>query len=145
MKIRDSIIRILCFGIDYIIILIPIQFVMIGIFQVNVSQAELLYKFLFVAYGALFMEYNHGQTLGKLLGKVRVKDISGAKATLMHTGIRELTKAMYFIPVVGWILALVSLGMMLIRSDGRTLHDLSGNTKVIYVWQERDEVSNDDA
>lgn len=143
MKIRRSIIRMLCFCIDYIIVLIPIQFIMIGVLQASSSQAELLYKLLFVVYNALFIEYSHGQTLGKILGKVMVIDTSGTKASLMYLGIRELTKVMYLIPVVGWILGFISFVMMLVRTDGRTLHDLAGNTKVNYVWQERDGIKDD--
>ena len=50
---------------------------------------------------------------------------------MLYTGLRELVKAMYFIPVVGWGAAAVSLVMMVVRRDGRMLHDMVGNTSVV--------------
>ncbi len=133
--------RILCGLLDALIVMIPLQFIMIGIFQVSTAQAELLYKFLFAVYGALFTEYL-GSTPGKYLGRLRCKDVNGGKAPMMYTGLRELVKAMYFIPVIGWGAAAVSLVMMTVRRDGRTLHDMVGNTRVAYqkTWEdERDD------
>ena len=53
MKKTVAALRILCALLDAVILMIPMQFVMIGIFRVSVPQAELLYKFLFAVYGAL--------------------------------------------------------------------------------------------
>ncbi len=122
--------RILCGLLDAMIVMIPLQFIMLGIFQVSAAQAELLYKFLFAVYGALFTEYL-GSTPGKYLGRLRCRDVNGGKAPMLYTGLRELVKAMYFIPVVGWGAAAVSLVMMVVRRDGRTLHDMVGNTSVV--------------
>ena len=120
MKKTVVVLRVLCTLLDAILIMIPLQFLMIGVFQVPAAQADLLYKFLFAVYGALFTVYLGG-TPGKYLGKL----------CCVYTGLRELVKAMYFIPVIGWLAAAVSIVMMTVRKDGRTLHDLAGNTKVV--------------
>lgn len=101
-----------------------------GVFSVSLSQADLLFKLLFAVYGALLTEYM-GMTAGKYFGKLRVADNRGGKAPILYVGLRELTKSLYLIPWLGWGLALVSLVMMAVRRDGRTLHDLVGNTRVM--------------
>lgn len=130
----NVLLRILCGAVDFLIILVPIQFVMMGVFGVSSGQADLLFKLLFAVYGALLTEY-WGKTAGKYFGKLRVVDVSGRKPSIFYVGLRELTKALYLIPYAGWLLLLVSLVMMCVRKDGRTLHDLVGNTRVVYVWQ----------
>ncbi len=129
--------RVLCGLLDAIIVMIPIQFIMIGIFQVSTAQADVLFKFLFAVYGALFTEYL-GSTPGKYLGRLWCKDVNGGKAPILYTGLRELVKSMYVIPVIGWGAAAVSLLMMAVRKDGRTLHDMVGNTRVVYqkTWED---------
>lgn len=130
----NVLLRILCGSVDFLIIIVPIQFVMMGVFGVSSGQADLLFKLLFAVYGAILTEY-WGKTAGKYFGKLRVVDVSGSKPSIFYVGLRELTKALYLIPYAGWLLLLVSLVMMCVRKDGRTLHDLVGNTRVVYVWQ----------
>lgn len=43
-------------------------------------------------------------------------------------------KFLYIVPVFGWIACAVSIVMLYIREDGRTLHDLVGNTRVVYCF-----------
>ena len=62
-----------------------------------------------------------------------VVDRTGTKATMLHVGLRELVRSMYLIPVIGWIAGLISVVMMFVKD--RTLHDMVGNTQVIYRWQ----------
>lgn len=138
----NVLLRILCGAVDFLIILVPIQFIMMGVFGVSSGQADLLFKLLFAVYGALLTEY-WGKTAGKYFGKLRVVDISGSKPSIFYVGLRELTKALYLIPYAGWLLLLVSLVMMCVRKDGRTLHDLVGNTRVVYVWQTEEGRSHD--
>lgn len=141
-KFSNILLRILCGAVDFIIILIPIQFVMMGVFNVSTGQADLLFKLLFAVYAALMTEY-WGKTVGKYFGKLRVVDVSGVKPSILYVGLRELTKTLYLVPYVGAALLLISLIMMAVRRDGRTLHDLVGNTKVVFAWQVREENSDD--
>lgn len=138
----NVLLRVLCGAVDFLIILVPVQFIMMGVFGVSSGQADLLFKLLFAVYGALLTEY-WGKTIGKYFGKLRTVDASGVKPSIFYVGLRELTKTLYLIPYAGWLLLLISLIMMCIRKDGRTLHDLVGNTKVVYVWQTEEGRSHD--
>ena len=131
MRKANVFLRILATVIDIIIIIVPIQFIMMGVFGVSMRQAEFFFQILFAVYGTLLIEY-WGLTLGKYFAKLKVVDASGTKPTLMYVGLRELTKSMYFIPWIGWFLGVASGIMMLVRQDGRTLHDFIGKTRVIY-------------
>lgn len=134
MKKPGCILRLLCGAVDVILIMAPVQFIMMGIFDVSEGQADLLFKLLFAVYGALMIEYC-GTTAGKYFGKLTVVDESGGKASMLYLGLRELAKSLYFIPVIGWAAGLASIIMIFVRKDGRALHDLIGNTRVLYTWQ----------
>lgn len=134
MKKTKEILRILCGAVDFLIIMVPIQFIMMGIFRVSMRQADLFFQLLYAVYGALLTEYM-GMTIGKYFGRLKVLDSSGAKPTILYLGLRELTKAIYFIPFLGWGVGFISILMMLIRNDGKALHDFVGNTTVLYSWQ----------
>ena len=130
MRKSGAILRILCGILDGLIIMIPIQMIMMGIFEVSIRQAELFFQFLFAVYGTLFTEY-WGQSLGKYFGRLKCADANGGKAPILYVGVRELVKSLYIVPVFGWAACGVSIVMMFVRKDGRTLHDLAGNTKVV--------------
>lgn len=142
MKKTKGILRILCGIVDFLIIMVPIQFIMMGIFQVSMRQADLFFQLLYAVYGALLTEYM-GMTIGKYFGRLRVLDTSGAKPALLYVGLRELTKAIYFIPYIGWTVGFISILMMLIRQDGKALHDFVGNTTVVYNWQTENKKEGD--
>ena len=57
MRKPGCVLRILCGLVDFLLIMIPIQFIMMGVFSVSLSQADLLFKLLFAVYGALLTEY----------------------------------------------------------------------------------------
>lgn len=134
MRKPGCILRVLCGLLDFLLIMIPIQFIMMGVFTVSVRQADLLFKLLFAVYGVLFTEYM-GMTAGKYFGKLRVVDFRGGRASILYVGMRELTKSLYLIPWLGWGLAFISLVMMAVRKDGRMLHDLVGSTRVVTARQ----------
>lgn len=119
--------------IDYLLLLLPVQLIMLGVMQLSASSVDLLFRLLFAVYGVLMIEYNKGATLGKKFAKLMVVDRSGAKATMLYAGLRELVRSMYMIPVAGWIAGAISVVMMFV--NGRTLHDMVGNTQVIYCWE----------
>ena len=106
---------------------------MLGILQQSVSNVDFLFRLLFAVYGVLMVEYNRGATLGKLFGKLMVIDRSGTKATMLYVGLRELVRSMYMIPVAGWLAGLVSVVLLFV--NGRTLHDVVGNTQVVFRWE----------
>lgn len=128
-----ALMRLMCTLIDYLLLLLPVQLLMLGVMQVEANKVDFLFRLLFAVYGVLMIEYNHGATIGKWFGKVMVVDRTGGKATMLYTGLRELVRSMYLIPVAGWIAALISTVMMFI--NGNTLHDMVGRTHVIYRWK----------
>lgn len=139
---RKAAIRILSGLIDYLIVMIPVQFIMMGLFRVSSSQADLLFKLLFAVYGVLFIEYMDGKTPGKFFGKIQAADKDGSKPAMLYAGMREFSKTLYFIPYIGWGVGLISMGMIFF-GKGRALHDYIGGTKVIFDW-EKEEVSHED-
>lgn len=129
----SAVMRLLCGLIDYLILMFPVQLVMLFGMQIPVTSVDFLFRLLFAVYGVLMVEYNHGATLGKMLGRMVVVDKAGGPAPILYVGLRELVKSMYLIPVIGWAFGLVSAVMMFWR--GTTLHDMVGNTRVLFRWQ----------
>ena len=125
--------RLLCALIDLLLLLLPVQLLMLGVLGQSAQQVDFLFRLLFAVYGVLMVEYFDGATIGKRLGRLRVVDRSGGKPRMLYVGLRELVRSMYMIPVAGWIVGAVSLVLLFV--NGRTLHDMVGNTMVIYQWE----------
>jgi len=143
-NIRKSILRLLSALVDFIIIMLPVQLVLLGVIGATERESDFLFRLLFSVYGVVMISITtYGQTAGKMLSKTAVRDSSGAKAPLMFVGIRELTKLIYFVPLVGWGLGVVSIALMFVK--GRALHDYIADTGVFFLWElpekESDEVS----
>lgn len=108
-----------------------------------------------ILYFGLFQYYNKGQTIGKKLMKIRVVSNDGKKLKLSQVLLRMLiinsiltsviliclisfaSKGVYisvskYINMIDAILVSVSIIMIMFKNDGRGLHDLLGNTKVVY-------------
>ncbi len=119
--------------------------------QVPYSILELVFVIL---YFIVFQFYNKGQTLGKKLFKIRVVREDGSNVTMNDLALRSLlslslvssiltmifciagslnvyTVSSLIIEVIQTILMIVTVVMVLVRNDGRGLHDLIGSTKVI--------------
>ena len=129
-----GIMRLLCAFIDYVLLMFPVQFVMLYVMQIELRSVDFLFRLLFAVYGVLMVEYNNGATLGKMLGRLKVKDKTGVKPKVLYVGLRELVKCMYLIPIAGWAVGLVSVVLLFVK--GTTLHDMAGGTKVIFRWEE---------
>jgi len=131
---RKSILRLLSALVDFIIIMLPVQLVLLGVIGATPREADFLFRLLFSVYGVVMISITfYGQTAGKMLSKTAVRDSSGKKAPLMFVGIRELTKLIYFVPLVGWALGIVSIVLMFIK--GRALHDYIADTSVLFLWE----------
>lgn len=142
MKRVNGMIRVLSTAIDVIIVSVPVVFVMMMYFGVSGKQADMLMELLFAVYGTLMIHYNHGASLGKKVGRIMVVSVDGVQPTLMEAGMRELMKSLYFIPVIGWGLALIS-AIMLCFGDGRTIHERVSSTRVIYIWDKPEVVQDE--
>ena len=108
----------------------------------------------FTGYFAIFQFYNKGQTLGKKIMKIKVVNKDGNETTLNQMVCRALiansilinllivgsvlfvSRSYYFYVSLSLqgltaIILIVSLVMILIRKDGKSLHDLVCKTKVV--------------
>jgi len=133
-NIRKSILRLLSALVDFIIIMLPVQLILLGVIGADESSANFLFTMLFAIYGVVMISITqYGQTVGKIISKTAVRDSTGIKAVLMYTGMRELTKLLYFIPLVGWGIGLISIVLMFIK--GKALHDYIADTKVYFLWE----------
>lgn len=126
--------RLLCALVDYLLLMLPVQLVLLAWIGANTLSADFLFRLLFAVYGVLLVEYNQGATLGKMVGRLKVVDKAGGKPPILYVGLRELIRSMYLIPVAGWAAGLVSVVLLFVR--GTTLHDMAGSTRVIFRWEE---------
>ena len=131
---KKSLLRLLSALVDYIIIMLPVQLILLGVVGAAEREADFLFRLLLAVYAVIMISTTaHGQTLGKMLSKTAVRDSTGMKAILMYIGIRELTKLLYFVPIFGWGLGAVSILLMFIK--GRALHDYIADTNVFFLWE----------
>ena len=88
----------------------------------------------FIAYMLVngYLLHTQGQTVGKMLFKIRVVRSDGSKATLLRlAGLRYLVNTMItLIPVAGGIYALVD-ALMIFRDSRKCLHDNIADTIVV--------------
>lgn len=108
----------------------------------------------FVGYFAIFQFYNKGQTLGKRIMKIKVINTKGKDITLNQMVCRALIANSLLINILilgsvlfldrnyyyysslaleglSGLIVIISLVMILIRKDGKSLHDLICGTKVV--------------
>lgn len=107
----------------------------------------------YILYFVVFPVYNKGQTLGKKIMKLKMKNISGTELTINNMLFREMILHSILINIISTILVMILnkenfiisnyilsciqmiffviiLMMIVIRNDGRGLHDIIGNTIV---------------
>jgi len=81
-----------------------------------------------LGYPALMLAYNHGQTLGKAVARVRVIGADGQPVGLGRAFGRELVKVVFnYTGVIGIIDVLWPLW----QAENRALHDLIAGTRVV--------------
>ena len=138
--------RILCYLVDFIIIMFAVQIVLIGFLDMPMDVGLTPITFFMMTYciyNVLFTYYMHGQTPGKAVGRLCVVDDrqpveeSKKQSTpeLHALFLRETCKALYFFPIVGQLAGLVMLFMIII---GRApLHDRVGKTAVVFIGKSK--------
>lgn len=104
-------------------------------------------------YFIVFQYYNNGKTIGKALLKIQVKSIDNKKLKLKQLFLRSilinslitslisiiflltLSKTNYlllnnYVQIIDMAIMFITFGMVIIREDGRGLHDILANTIV---------------
>jgi uncharacterized RDD family membrane protein YckC len=76
--------------------------------------------------------HRRGQTVGKIVAKVRIRRIDGAPTTGMDTIVKRIlpVSLIGMIPVVGGLFSLANV-LFIFREDRRCLHDLIAGTEVV--------------
>lgn len=141
-RVTNLILRLLAAGIDFILILVPMYVISLFIFDFSYRASELYAQFVFLIYNVLLIDWLKGQTLGKKIGRLHVTFEEGEKTPLIKKGIREVSKLLYFLPIIGLFFCVVSLVIYLIK--GKFLHDVTGTSKVILEKNLNDEVNVND-
>jgi uncharacterized RDD family membrane protein YckC len=79
------------------------------------------------------ISWTKGQTpTQQILGLQTWEPQTRANATWVEQFLRELSRILYVIPFVGWIIAIVSFFMFVASREHRALHDQIGGTIVLY-------------
>lgn len=109
----------------------------------------------FLAYFGVFQYFFKGQTLGKKLFRFKVVSSNDKELTLVNYILRAVVLYNILIPIlelfvvsfwnvdtylpiyqnvnmVGYVIMYITIFMILVRKDGRGLHDFVANTKVLY-------------
>lgn len=129
MKTKYVQLRLLAGLIDVIVVYVPTVILAVLLLHANFRTADIIGQLGFVVYNILLITGNQGQTLGKKIAReyVLVNDEIPNKALI--AGIREVTKAIYFLPFVGWLFGVISIVVCFFT--GRMIHDYFGNSEVV--------------
>lgn len=95
------------------------------------EKALIIISIIFALYSVLAPTFCQGYQLGKYLLGMKIVTDTYNQPSFLQFIVRELSKMMYAIPIIGIILILISQFLMGRREDGKALHDLIARTKVI--------------
>ena len=129
--------RFLCFAVDFVVVMFALQIVLFGFMDLSpdAGLAPLVFFIAaFAVYNILFVYYMGGQTPGKAVGRLFVKDIERdglEKPDMSQLFLRESLKAIYFVPVIGQLIGLASA--VLVMFGKSSLHDYVGRTAVLFL------------
>lgn len=102
----------------------------IGVAQ---ETAFLVASAAYLLYAVLAPTFCKGYQMGKYILGMKIVTDTYDNPSFVTCLIRELSKMMYAIPLIGIVLILVSQFLMNKREDGKTLHDLIAHTQVIRI------------
>ncbi|MGM0126339.1 hypothetical protein IGI37_003768 [Enterococcus sp. AZ194] len=117
--------RVLAGIIDGIIVYIPL-YLLVNTMVEGFFTPEIVTAVLYVIYNSLAIHSFDGQTIGKYFARIRVKDTG---FSIMEDSVREVMKILYFIPIFGWLVGLISV--VFFFKKGKFLHDLVGKSEVV--------------
>lgn len=123
------ILRTFSFLIDLVLIYLPVLLICVLVLDIPFKISDIYGQLVFIAYSMLASDIFKGKTLGKKLGRMVIIYQDGVKAPLVKKGMREATKLLYFLPYVGSVFVIISLGLL--KITGKALHDYLGESEVI--------------
>ncbi len=123
--------RSFAFIIDGMIVLIPSS-MLCYILNLPSNLIVFLPQIVFVMYNTICISSFEGKTVGKFFSKIVVYTES---RNILSVGMRELSKLLYFLPIVGWLFLASSIVCILFTK--KTLHDLLGQSMVGFVSMKR--------
>ena len=146
--------------------IIPIAY---ELYRLNISYV-IISTICFGIYFIFVQFYLKGQTIGKKFFRLKIIPVKEKKLTLANYFVRAVVLYNLLIPIlellivymfkvdkylpiyqninlVGYIIMYINLFMILVRADGRGLHDVLANTKVVYdenlpLWNIQEKASN---
>ncbi|WP_317913902.1 RDD family protein [Carnobacterium maltaromaticum] len=136
MNFKGFLLRVLCGGVDIILIYVTSLVIIQTFFDLPLNFSDLYAQVIYVLYASIMSLTFKGQTLGKMIGKEKVIYRGGTEESFLIVGLRELAKGLYFLPVIGIPLFIVSMSLAFI-GNGRMLHDYIGGSKVILTREAR--------
>lgn len=134
-----ALVRLGAFLIDTMLVMLPTQLITLDYLKLSPMQAQIYFVILFALYGAVCSYAFQGRTAGKYVGKLVTVSQDGTPPSLLYLGLRELMKGMFFLPLVGPVLALISAVLYLWK--GTTLPDRLGHTQVM-LWKQAQRLSS---
>lgn len=130
-------------GLILMVFIVPIQLSM-GIYdgfpekmvQPDIQTTFIIAILAMIAYVAVnaYTLHKNGQTLGKLICKIKIVRVDHSKATLSRIILARYipTNFVAQIPLVGWVIGLVDV-LLIFRKSRQCLHDNIANTVVIKI------------
>lgn len=102
-----------------------------SIFHTEYKQIDLFAQVCFVVYCLLFHLVFQGQTIGKKMARLKTLSKEGMDHSFLHQFLREGSKTLYFLPLIGIPLLVISV-ILLPFGQHRMLHDYIGQTTVSF-------------
>lgn len=130
MTFKGFLLRVLCGGIDIILVYVTSLVIIQTFFDLPLNFSDLYAQLIYVLYASIMSVTFKGQTIGKMIGKEKVIYRGGTEESFLIVGLRELAKGLYFLPVIGIPLFIISISLAFFGS-GRMIHDYIGGSKVV--------------
>ncbi|WP_096185721.1 RDD family protein [Evansella halocellulosilytica] len=135
MKIENATglgIRLLASFLDFIILVIPISFI-IFIFNGHYSYEWTLsfsWQIVYVLYLTIVPVLWGGYIIGKRICKIKIKRVDNQNVTFLNMFLREVVGSYLIVLLTFGLSLVVSIFMILFREDKRGVHDIIGGTYV---------------
>lgn len=119
--------RLLALLIDAVLVNLPL-FIVLGVLLGFNSVMQALVAFIYLIYSITLPVFWNGYVVGKKIMNARIVQDDGSKVTFVNMLLRELSAFVIYFSVIGLV---VSICMVALREDRRSIHDFIGGTIVL--------------